>query len=331
MMPSDAVLAVTYRCNARCVMCGIWKTAPESELPPEAYTSLSSSLRDVNLTGGEPFLRDDLAAVHAAVQAACPHAQTVISTNGILTDRIVSAVREMKQTESNIGIAISIDGPAEVHDSLRGIHGAYNKAIATVKALQDIGIENLRLAFTALSINAQCLGAIYDLSRNLGVEFTCAIEHSSSHYFHTDEAPTKLPLDLLRREFAKIMSRELGTLSPKRWARAYFMQGMHDFAAGRGRRLPCRAGQGFFFMDPKGDVFTCNASPFFMGNLSEQSFETLWNSPKACAARDRAATCPAGCWMMCTARTAIKRAWPRVLLWALGARFLGLKIRESES
>ena len=60
MMPVDAVLAVTYRCNARCTMCGIWSSKPVAELPPAAYARLPASLRDVNLTGGEPFLRDDL-------------------------------------------------------------------------------------------------------------------------------------------------------------------------------------------------------------------------------------------------------------------------------
>ncbi len=65
MKPVDALLAVTYRCNARCVMCGIWKSDPCSETPAETYRKLPSTLRDINLSGGEPFLRDDLAAIHA--------------------------------------------------------------------------------------------------------------------------------------------------------------------------------------------------------------------------------------------------------------------------
>ena len=99
MKPVDAVLAVTYRCNARCAMCGIWKTDPGPDLPPETFGKLPSSLRDINLTGGEPSLRDDLPEVHAAARAACPKARTIVSTNGLLTDRIVSHVREMARTE----------------------------------------------------------------------------------------------------------------------------------------------------------------------------------------------------------------------------------------
>ena len=78
-------------------------------------------------------------------------------------------------------------------------------------------------------------------------------------------------------------------------------------AAGRGRPLPCSAGRDFFFMSPSGDVFTCNAAPFQMGNLKRQSFEEIWNSLEASNARACAAVCRTGCWMICTARTAMMR------------------------
>ena len=321
MKPVDAVLAVTYRCNARCAMCGIWKSQPGPDLPPEVYRKLPSSLRDVNLTGGEPFLRDDLAAVHEAATAACPRAQTVISTNGLRTDRIVSATREIAKREPNVGIAVSIDGPPRMHDRLRGVPGAFNRAIATVEALQEAGFRNLRLAFTATRTNLQCFGEVYDLARRLGTQFTCAIEHGSSHYFHTDRPNEPLPEEELRLQLEPIIENELWSLSPKRWGRAYFMKGLYDFATGRERPLPCRAGRDFFFMDPQGDIYTCNAMPFRMGNLATQSLDEIFRSPEGQEALEKAARCQAGCWMICTARTAIKRKWLRVLIWALTSRF----------
>ncbi len=328
MRPTDAVIAVTWRCNARCEMCGIWKVEAGPEPPPEMYRKLPSSLRDVNLTGGEPFLRKDLPQVHAAVRAACPRAQTVVSSNGLLRERIVHAAREMTKAERNIGIAISIDGPAEVHDVQRGVPGAFDKALATVKALQDAGIVNLRLAFTATAANAGRLKSVYDLAHELGVQFTCAIQHSSEHYFHSETPSQGLPLGELRSQIEQVMSAELATASPKRWARAYFMQGLYDFACGRGRPLPCRAGRDFFFLDPSGQVFACNAAPFGMGDLSAHSFEEIWTSAEASAARRKAAACPAGCWMICTARTAIKRRWALVLAWALKRKVFGVSLED---
>ena len=326
MMPLDAVLAVTYRCNARCEMCGIWKSRPARELTPAAYRQLPATLRDINLTGGEPFLRDDLPAIHAATRSACPKARTVISTNGLRTDRIVAMVRDIAQAEPNVGVAVSLDGPAEIHDRMRGVPGAYGKAIATVKALQDAGCDNLRLAFTATRTNLHCLRTVYEKARELGVEFTCAIEHGSPHYFQTAAPQELLPAGELRSQLEPVMREELRSLSVKRWARAYFMLGLYEFAVGKGRPLPCRAGRDFFFMDPSGNVYACNAAPLRMGNLSKQDFGALWNSAAAVEARKSVARCETGCWMVCTARTAIRRAWPRVLTWALVHRFLGVSL-----
>jgi len=321
MKPVDAVLAVTYRCNARCAMCGIWKSEPVVELKPEIYAKLPASLRDVNLTGGEPFLRDDLPEIHAAVRSACPRARTIVSTNGLLTDRIVGAVRAMASVEPGIGVAVSVDGPAEIHDRLRGVPGAYERAMATIRGLQQAGFRNLRLAFTARRGSANCLGQVYALARELRVEFTCAVQHGSEHYFHV-RPPEAWSV---QAEIAPAIRGELRSLSPKRWARAYFMNGLSRFAAGRGRPLPCRAGRDFFFMSPSGDVFTCNVEAFRMGNLSRQSFDQIWNSLEASNARACADMCRGGCWMVCTARTALRRAWPRVLLWALVHSVVGVR------
>jgi molybdenum cofactor biosynthesis enzyme MoaA len=70
--PTAAVVAATLNCNARCTMCDIWRNRVRDELRPEEHAALPASLRDVNLSGGEPFLRDDLAAIVAAIAQAAP-------------------------------------------------------------------------------------------------------------------------------------------------------------------------------------------------------------------------------------------------------------------
>ena len=72
-------------------------------------------------------------------------------------------------------------------------------------------------------------------------------------------------------------------------------------------------------LDPAGELYTCNAMPFRMGNL-RAGFETAWRSGDATGARGQADRC-AACWMICTARVAIKRAWPQALGWVLRRKF----------
>jgi len=324
MRPTDAVIAVTWRCNARCRMCGIWRQDAGAELPADVFARLPGTLRDINLTGGEPYLREDLPSVHAACLRACPRARTIVSTNGLLTQRIVASTREMAREEPGLGVAVSLDGPPHVHDEMRGVEGAYERALTTVRALQDAGLSNIRLAFTATARNVAHMAEIYDLARDIGVEFTCAVEHVSEHYFHTSGPATPLDAATLRSQLAAIIERELGTFSVRRWGRAFFIKGLYDFVGRNRRPLPCRAGRDHFFMDPAGNVFACNGAPFYMGSLNETDFDSIWRSAQADEARRRAAACRPGCWMVCTARTAIRRAWPRVLAWGLACRLLGL-------
>ena len=67
----EACLIVTYRCNAKCYMCNTWKhpSKREDEFIPNLVNKIPSGLKFINITGGEPFLRDDLdQIVHSAIK-----------------------------------------------------------------------------------------------------------------------------------------------------------------------------------------------------------------------------------------------------------------------
>ena len=327
MKPSDAVLAITYRCNARCVMCGIWRGRSPNEMAPAAYRNLPASLRSVNVTGGEPFLRKDLIDVVETVREACPRADIVISTNGLLTERIVDAMRRLDHGPGRVGVAVSVDGIGDMHDHTRGVPGAFAKAQATLRRLAESGIGGVRMAFTATPENVTHFTRVYDLSRQFGVEFTCAVAQGSEHYFQIGDEGLAIAPEVLRLGMVPVILAELATWSPKRWARAYFARGLLGFASGQGRPLGCRAGEDFFFVDPSGDVYPCNVLSHVMGNLEEQAFDAIWRSPRAGKAREDVRACQGGCWMVCTARTAIQRRRPRVLGWALAHKLIpGLKL-----
>ena len=182
-LPIDCVLAVTYKCNSRCIMCDIWKIkdAPEPEL--SEFAKLPSSLRDVNLSGGEPFLRADLAEIVKTVAQSCPQARIVISSNGFATELILAQMKKILQIKPDIGVAISIDGVGAMHDEMRGIPGGFEMAMATIKGLQALGMRNLRLGFTVTERNVKHMRKVYDLANGLGVQFTHSFAQSSEVYF----------------------------------------------------------------------------------------------------------------------------------------------------
>lgn len=305
-------------------MCNIWKSEDSEDLDVSLVEKLPPSLRYVNLSGGEPFLHKELPALAGAVVRACPSAQTIISTNALLkTSRMLEVTEAVRSRDPGIGMAVSIDGIGATHDRIRGIEGAFDRAVDYIKSLKEAGMENLRIAFTVVDGNVSDFYRVYELSRQLGVQFTYALAQESSHYFQTS-GTRRVDLVRLRSELDAIASRELRSNSPKRWARAYFGRGLYEFAAGDGRPLDCRAAGDFFFMSPAGTIYSCNILDLPLGSLKDSSFEEIWDSPEAVRARETVSRCELGCWMVCTARSAMKRNPVKVAGWIAAGRIRSL-------
>ena len=323
-VPIDAVVAVTYRCDSRCTMCNIWQLPPGFELSPQDYRRLPRTLRDINVTGGEPFLRDDLVEIVRILDEHCNHPRIVISTNGFQRRRIMHAAPGLMAIGRNIGLAVSLDGIGEKHDEIRGMAGGFDKVVETLTQLRTIKYRNVRVAFTAQRDNVQHLGAVYDLSRQFGFEFTIAVAQNSEFYFSTGENRAVDPLDLAA-ELKYVMRKELMSASPKRWLRAYFSQGIIRYNASRKRMLACRAGVDSFFMDPAGLVYPCLTLNRLMGDIRANTFEEIWSGAAAHRVREDVRRCAEPCWMICTARTAMMRNPQEPARWILAnwLRILG--------
>lgn len=318
-IPDDLLLVVTYRCNSRCTMCGIWEgdQSGKGEMTPEEYRRMiPDSLTHANITGGETFLRADLAEIVASVHEAAPKAMITISTNGLQPARTKRLLPEILRVFPDIGFGVSIDGEEAMHDRVRGVPGNYRKCIETIRILQEGGATNLRIGFTAMGENDAHLSRIYRLAKSMGVEFTCAVAHNSEHYFQTSSNHGVQP-DVLSRELDYVASQELKSANPKSWFRAYFQKGLGDFAATGQRPVRCEAAHDSYMVDPYGRVFPCNILNLPVGNVREKSFEEIWTSPEMDEVRHVVRNCKEPCWMVCTARSAIKRHLPRVSTWVL--------------
>ncbi|MHB1361366.1 MAG: radical SAM protein [Thermoleophilia bacterium] len=311
---------MTYRCNARCLMCNIWQTGGAEDLDIGLLDKLPDSLRYINISGGEPFLRKDLPEVVTAVVKAAPRAQVIISTNALIPGkRLRETLAGIRKIRPDVGVAVSIDGLGQTHDRIRGIEGAFDRAVDLLKGIKRDGIENIRIAFTIFDENVRDYAGVYELSRQLGVQFTSAVAQGSEHYFQGAGVRPAAIADI-REQLDEVAASELVTFEPKRWVRAYFNRGLYRYAAGGGRPLSCQAADDFFFMSPAGTIYPCNVMDFPLGNLHDATFEEIWNSDTAVEARARVQGCQMGCWMVCTARTAIKRNPLKVAGWVASGK-----------
>jgi MoaA/NifB/PqqE/SkfB family radical SAM enzyme len=311
--PTDAIIALTYRCDARCEMCNIWQLKPQEFLSIDDYAKVPSSLKDINVSGGEAFMRSDVVDIVKVIHAKCNDPRIVISTNGFRTAQIIAAMEELRRTIPNIGIGVSLDGMGETHNRIRGVKHAWENATATLKQLRERGFTNIRIGFTAMNENIGEMRQVYDFANEMGVQFTTAVAQNSDIYFST-QVNQDVSDETLYDALGYVMKQELKSYHPKRWLRAYFESGTLVFNREKKRLLECRAGIDFFYLAPEGIVYPCLTIPSPMGDLKGSSFEAVWESGAAARVRGEIDGCEQ-CWMICTARSELKKNLPRALGW----------------
>lgn len=303
----EACLIVTYRCNAHCYMCNTWQhpTGTDEEFTAELIHRIPDGLKFINITGGEPCLRDDLEDIIAV--AITKTARLVISTNGYYTERIVNLSRKFG---NRIGFRISMEGLPAANDELRGIENGFDHGLRSLVTLNGMGMRDIGFGITVSDRNARDMLELYRLADAMGLEFATATTHNS-FYFHKQNN-TYLDREKVALAFEEIAVELLKTNQPKKWFRAYFNMGLANKVRGGKRPLPCEVGTDVFFLDPFGNILPCNGScePMIMGNLREQSFDSIWNSPRAAEIRRQISACSQQCWMIGSAAPAMKkRIW----------------------
>jgi len=298
-------LEVTHACVCRCLMCNIWKIpASVADLTLDEWRGVLFSaplrdLRELDITGGEPFLRDDLVALIEAVSAlkvrrARRLRSIAITTNGVLTDRVLAMVKEMLEPMGRQGLELvlvcALDAVGELHDRIRRYPGAWPQVERTITELLEMRAANPHLIVgvktTVLSHNVGEVEKIARYARDRGL-FTIMSPAivTPGRYLNPDKAG------------------EL-TLSPADRERlAAFYEGP-DFAWGfhartlahllRGGRIekPCTCGFNYMSVRSNGDVFLCPLFEEPIGNVRDLSLDRLLGSAQARAVRRRVGTAP---------------------------------------
>ncbi len=313
----NGTVIVTYRCNAKCTMCNRYKvpSKPEEEISLETIRKLPE-MYFTNITGGEPFIRDDLKDIVRELYKKSD--RIVISTNGFFTDKIVDLCKEFPQ----IGIRISIEGLEQTNNEIRGLEDGYNRGYTTLKKLVDMGMQDVGFGMTVQDRNAADLVPLYNISDELGMEFATASLHNS-FYFVESHNIIKDRL-MVAQNFEDLINRLLESNSPKKWFRAYFNHGLINYIFSQKRLLPCDMSFDTFFIDPYGDVMPCNGTKEkqVMGNLNEQSWDELWNSEQAEKVRKLVRNCDRNCWMIGSVSPAMHKYIYKPALWVVKHKFL---------
>ena len=305
-------LITTFRCNAQCNMCNIWKfqTSPNEEIDASYYEKLPAGLR-INITGGEPTLRKDIDRIFEILY---PKSRLLeLSTNGYNTDKIV----ELANKYPNILIRVSVEGLPKINDTKRGIKDGFDHALRTMLELKKTKCKNIGFSVVISPDNYEDLLYLYDLCVALDVELGNSAVHNS-WYFHKEDNQIESEKALEQHEkFVKALltsKRRRFKDRLKDYGRAYFNRSIHRRLRGDTDeyRPPCGALSDFFFIDPWGNVTPCNGSceEWKLGNIKEDTLENILASDKAREAMEKVRNCKRNCTFIVTERhDMVRRPW----------------------
>ncbi|MCK5220470.1 MAG: radical SAM protein, partial [Candidatus Aminicenantes bacterium] len=155
--PVQLTYFVTSKCNAKCIHCFYKENLNKGEdLSFDEIKKITENLPSLYflvISGGEPFLREDLADIIIAYYNNTGVNEVVIPTNGFLSDKIVMCCKKILTScpGLEVSLVISLDGPADIHDKIRGVPGGFEKAVKTFFEMKKLKHANTQLKISILS------------------------------------------------------------------------------------------------------------------------------------------------------------------------------------
>jgi MoaA/NifB/PqqE/SkfB family radical SAM enzyme len=300
--PYKLNFCITYRCQSRCKTCNIWQLRPKNELwlgEIQEFAQKNPYFRWLQLTGGEPFLRKEIAEIAKTFLQSSKGLYVISIPTNSLCDRelVIDRVRQILELGvPKLSITVSLDGYRELHDEIRGVPGNYDKAIALFKDLRELSkkYRNLHVVFgytickynqgqfqkTFDEVGKELPGLRYD-------DFHINLAQYSEHYyknagleFASESAKTASEL----RQIAQ--KREVGAGAVSLIERAFLNKLVRFVESGKSP-VKSRSLDASLFLDSEGNVFPSIMWDRKIGNIrdAEYDLDRIWKGDEAMAAR----------------------------------------------
>ncbi len=312
-LPYRLNISLTNVCDSRCKTCDVWEIYPKKrfnlreELTGDEFRNifrrLPKSLMWISFSGGEPHLRKDFTEIMAAAFSEVRNIAMInIPNNGIKADRCVEDWKEVLAIRKRpyVFISMSIDGPAEVHDEVRGVAGNYESATRALEEIQGIcrreGNAAIGIGLTISKFNYDRIMPFVRqvLDRNIPLKIEAA---STGDLFYQGRDSGERP-DLAHAGIREVVREIYGMQKRKQW-RWYspidfltrnHVRGAMRFLENPSRLvIPCSAARSNYGIDCYGNVNPCFFYTSRFGNLRDYEYDLMAllrdNSEKVAKAR----------------------------------------------
>ena len=303
-LPIYFILFLTNKCNARCHHCFYWKNINKEseELKLEEIIEISRNIKGIEhlaITGGEPFLRQDLVSVVEAFYKNSGVRSISLQSNGFMTEKIFTAVKDIleKCPKLNLQVAISMDNIGDKHDRMRRVPGIFMRAAETIKKMKTLKRKNLQVAVNiALSSqNQDDIENIYlhirDIIKPDAIyPLLCRGDVENKELKNVVPGYYEKLTEMCRDDMAK---RKIGYKNFLffSWLNARDSLArklvLERISNKKSACVNCVAGDLAGVMRENGDVYACELKNLKLGNIREAGYrlEKIWSSPEAARAR----------------------------------------------
>jgi len=298
VLPLELIFFVTARCNFHCRHCFLQKTvaAPGREVSLADVRRLSDDLPNLMvlmLTGGEPFLRSDLADIVDIFGRQSKPRIVSIATNGFLTAQILTAMENILErwdSKIHLILTLSFEGTPAHHNRNRNCLNAYQRAMETAREIVKLKRRFKRFSIGAnLTLIPENEAEVIDAARTLSRD---GLFDFLSHNIYRQNRPR------FARPGVSLTSYQVLSNIVLHYSRRFRMDdnpiihGLHrskeNYQANiisrtcrqqRYQGIPCEAGRGIGVVYADGAVSPCELWDDAWGNIMKNRFSSIWNQP----------------------------------------------------
>ncbi|NOZ26294.1 MAG: radical SAM protein [Nitrospirae bacterium] len=294
--PIHLTLFLTKRCNARCPFCFYlsadnYASAEATELTLGEIEQISSSMGNLlwlALSGGELFLRKDLFEIVKVFYKQNKPAIILLPTNGLMPDVIRKRAEEILEYCKNsvVTIKLSLDGPEEVHDAIRGVKGSFRKMMESYRALGELidRYPNFELGINSVfcSINQDYMDEILEIVGSLDKIKTHTVSLIRGDV--SDGALKEVDTEKYNRTIEKMAEDLRNKKAPTYRFKGARLKAAQDILQRRliyetqvknRQIIPCYAGKLNIVITEDGDVYPCEyfSPKMKLGNVREDGYD----------------------------------------------------------
>ncbi|HWP49020.1 MAG TPA: radical SAM protein [Candidatus Limnocylindrales bacterium] len=289
--PPFLILFINSTCNLTCEHCFYWRSLnKEDDLTRDEIINLAKELgplENLNLSGGEPFIRQELGEICRFFISNNKVKQIYIPTSGYFTKKTEKQLKEILKEPSLqlVAIELSLDGMPEYHNKFRGNNKSFENAMETYDMLAELQKIDPRVRIHSISTaTSENIHEIMKLTHYL-YERCPAMDHHNLAIIRGDRKNPSLKgpqLEAYRNLYQTIAlvwrereKKRFGAIVEPllQWAK-------YETIRQQTQVIPCMAGRLSAVVYANGDVSVCEIHPP-LGNLREKSFFEIWNSPAA--------------------------------------------------